>query len=260
MSSSTAQAATTTTNAAASSNRTSSGSGRSNNRGTRVCAGCQQPISASSQYIRVGSSDFHTDHFVCSVCSVSLNGNKKFFSKKGRLYCQKDYEQQFCDTCRQCKQKITSGSVIRACGGMYHPEHFRCATCSVRLEGKYFSRDDNKPYCAKHAHLSVGSADSSATSPHEQGTKNTHVYQTNLLLQRHFQLTILLCPFITIAVLVIDIINLSCSVIIVANDKAITPFGIAIWNSADSFQLWQCAIKQTSCACTDIATRHKHNR
>lgn len=113
----------------------------------RICHGCNGVISGSSTYIRVGSANFHTEHFVCKVCGQPLHGTK-FFNKKGEFYCKADFE-QFFHTCRACNQRIMNGRVIRALDGFFHPEHFCCTSCGVRLDGKFYNHD-NKPYCHLH--------------------------------------------------------------------------------------------------------------
>jgi len=110
-----------------------------------VCHTCGVAI-ATAQFIRVGGYKFHKDHFTCCVCATSLHG-AKFHHKEGKFYCAHDYVDKFCHTCRHCKQKIATGSVIQAFGGYYHPEHFVCKTCSKPFQnGKYYEAND-EPYC-----------------------------------------------------------------------------------------------------------------
>ncbi len=84
-----------------------------------ICHTCNEIIT-TSQFIRVGSFKFHKDHFVCCECQNTLHG-KKFHHKDSKFYCATDYVEKFCHTCRHCKQKIATGSVIQAFGGYYHP-------------------------------------------------------------------------------------------------------------------------------------------
>lgn len=112
------------------------------------CHRCKKVIT-NSQFIRAGEYKFHTNHFTCVVCDTSLHG-QKFRPKAGQFYCEKDYVDKFCHTCRHCKQKIAHGAVIQAFGGFYHPKHFVCATCEKPFpKGRYYDAG-NQPYCEEH--------------------------------------------------------------------------------------------------------------
>jgi len=122
-----------------------SASGDGDAAGPHLCHTCLEPI-VTPQFIRVGAYKFHKDHFTCSVCQTSLHG-KKFHHKDQKFYCANDYVDKFCHICRHCHQKISTGSVIQAFGGYYHPEHFVCKTCNQPFKnGKYYESND-EPYC-----------------------------------------------------------------------------------------------------------------
>jgi predicted Ser/Thr protein kinase len=77
-------------------------------------------------------------------------GTPFFAPQDSKFFCADDYVKEYCDTCRHCKGKITSGSVIQAFGGYYHPHHFVCATCEKPFNnGKYYELND-QPYCEDH--------------------------------------------------------------------------------------------------------------
>jgi len=102
-----------------------------------------------AQFIKVGEKKFHKQHFTCCMCDKPLHG-QKFHLKENAFYCADDYILKFCHTCRHCKQKISTGSVIQAFGGYYHPEHFVCVVCEQPFKnGKYYESDE-QPYCEKH--------------------------------------------------------------------------------------------------------------
>lgn len=113
-----------------------------------ICYTCKMEIT-TSQFIRVGAYKFHKKHFTCSVCNASLHG-QKFHHKDQKFFCSADYVKVFCHTCRHCNEKISSGSVIQAFGGYYHPEHFVCATCEAPFKnGKYYE-SNSQPFCEEH--------------------------------------------------------------------------------------------------------------
>ena len=97
----------------------------------------------------MSSHKFHKDHFLCCECKVNLHGGK-FHHKDGRFYCPQHYLAKFCHTCRQCGEKIGSGSMISAFNHYYHPQCFVCHTCSSPfVNGKYYESGDH-PYCELH--------------------------------------------------------------------------------------------------------------
>ncbi|KAK7163975.1 hypothetical protein R3I94_002638 [Phoxinus phoxinus] len=52
------------------------------------CRGCDFPIEAGDKFLEALGGTWHDTCFVCSVCSVSLEG-QSFFSKKNKPLCKK---------------------------------------------------------------------------------------------------------------------------------------------------------------------------
>eukprot|EP00456_Euglypha_rotunda_P019871 TRINITY_DN1751_c1_g1_i1.p1 TRINITY_DN1751_c1_g1~~TRINITY_DN1751_c1_g1_i1.p1 ORF type:complete len:204 (+),score=23.98 TRINITY_DN1751_c1_g1_i1:27-614(+) len=121
-----------------------------------ICFECNEPIK-TNQFVRVGKSSFHQNHFLCTACKRDLSkGDVKFHKREdeGKFYCAKDYVDKYCNACEHCKQKIPPDvSFLAVMGKHYHPDHFVCATCGKGFKGgKYFAKDD-KPYCEEHFYL-----------------------------------------------------------------------------------------------------------
>lgn len=90
------------------------------------CSACQKPvvgqvsyynvyISARSSTVRLNclvlqvvtalGKVWHPEHFVCSQCETEL-GNRNFFEKDGRPYCESDYFTLFSPHCAHCSKPI----------------------------------------------------------------------------------------------------------------------------------------------------------
>lgn len=48
---------------------------------------------------------WHPEHFVCTECETEL-GNRNFFEKDGRPYCESDYFTLFSPHCAHCNKPI----------------------------------------------------------------------------------------------------------------------------------------------------------
>ena len=57
------------------------------------------------------------------------------------------YFSSIVETCDHCSRELTEDGCT-AFGKVFHKECFRCHGCKKRLDGKFFSKDDNA-YCAK---------------------------------------------------------------------------------------------------------------
>jgi len=115
----------------------------------RICAGCGEPIVAGVQFLRVDNRFYHNNHFVCAICGEKF-GNRSYFEKDGKPYCERDYELNFMTKCDACGQTI-NGEVMEALNGNYHPSCFKCSSCSQVLGEEYYL-NDKKPLCA-NCHL-----------------------------------------------------------------------------------------------------------
>ena len=117
----------------------------------QYCSSCKLCINPGDEYLKVGNSSYHVNHFQCNICNIPLTG-KKFYSKDDNLWCQSHYEEKYCQKCNGCQKYIISGSVLKALDLYFHPEHFCCSyqPCSKKLDAQYFQRD-GLPYCILHA-------------------------------------------------------------------------------------------------------------
>ena len=56
---------------------------------------------------------WHKEHFTCAHCQSEL-GNKNFFEREGRPYCEPDYHSLFSPRCAYCNGPILDVSGRRA--------------------------------------------------------------------------------------------------------------------------------------------------
>jgi len=102
--------------------------------GVMLCAHCNKPIIGK---ITQGlGKNYHPEHFVCVICKKSLDG-AVFSEKDGKIYCEKDYDQQFSTMCVDCGQVI-QGECMQDGDKFWHPDHFKCAFCRKPIQGNYF--------------------------------------------------------------------------------------------------------------------------
>lgn len=59
---------------------------------------------------------WHPEHFVCTECETEL-GNRNFFEKDGRPYCESDYFTLFSPHCAHCNKPILN---VRSCDQTCH--------------------------------------------------------------------------------------------------------------------------------------------
>jgi serine/threonine protein kinase len=123
-------------------------SGTTNTGALPTCEGCSQPITDLA-FIRVGKFSFHRDHFICSVCSTTLEGTK-FHFRKDTFFCHEDYVNSYCKTCAKCQQKIIGGQFVQTNDKSYHMECLTCTTCNCAFENSMVYHHDDKPYCETH--------------------------------------------------------------------------------------------------------------
>ena len=71
--------------------------------------------------------------------------HKWFLIKTQNILCDK--LRIFSESCDHCSRELTEDGCT-AFGKVFHKECFRCHGCKKRLDGKFFSKDDNA-YCAK---------------------------------------------------------------------------------------------------------------
>ncbi|KAI5723020.1 hypothetical protein M8J76_017143 [Diaphorina citri] len=91
-----------------------------------TCAGCLNNI-VEDEYVQALSQEWHTDCFRCSACDVMLDN--WYFEKDGLLFCKEDYNSKYGEACQNCGQMM-SGPVMVAGDHKFHPECFKCTSCS----------------------------------------------------------------------------------------------------------------------------------
>lgn len=101
----------------------------------------------------IGVLQRHAHHFSCCVCQRSFTQGTPFCEKDGQAYCERDFNNTFLPKCGKCNQVrpaimiirhlilpiqwiwqvIEDDSCISALGKKWHPAHFTCVVCDVRL-------------------------------------------------------------------------------------------------------------------------------
>jgi len=103
--------------------------------GVMLCAQCNKPIIGKITQ-GLGGKNYHPEHFICIVCKKSLDGSV-FLEQDGKIYCEKDYDDQFSTKCADCGQVI-QGECMQDEGKYWHLDHFKCAFCRKLIQGNYF--------------------------------------------------------------------------------------------------------------------------
>ncbi|XP_034236642.1 LIM domain kinase 1 [Thrips palmi] len=108
------------------------------------CSGCLNKV--SDEYIRALNQDWHSECFRCSACDIALS--TWYFEKDGLLFCKDDYWSRYGESCQDCSQIIT-GPVMVAGDHKFHPECFRCSSCSCFIgDGESYALvERSKLYC-----------------------------------------------------------------------------------------------------------------
>eukprot|EP01099_Mayorella_cantabrigiensis_P001554 TRINITY_DN1697_c0_g1_i1.p1 TRINITY_DN1697_c0_g1~~TRINITY_DN1697_c0_g1_i1.p1 ORF type:complete len:186 (-),score=27.33 TRINITY_DN1697_c0_g1_i1:53-610(-) len=110
------------------------------------CQGCQKPIQGET--INALGGAWHPPCFVCAKCQTPFTGS--FFpGPKGLPYCERHYYDAMGLICASCSQPIVTGKCVKMGDQRYHPEHFLCSHCQVKLSGNEYHTKHKKPYCKK---------------------------------------------------------------------------------------------------------------
>lgn len=80
---------------------------------------------------------YHPDHFVCACCSQPFV-NGKFMIKDDEPYCETDFYELFGNKCKTCGDPIKDKYIAASETLYFHPEHFVCDACGIRLVGKKY--------------------------------------------------------------------------------------------------------------------------
>ncbi|XP_055031943.2 transforming growth factor beta-1-induced transcript 1 protein isoform X2 [Misgurnus anguillicaudatus] len=107
------------------------------------CSACQKPV--VGQVVTALGRVWHPEHFVCSECECEL-GNRNFFEKDGRPYCEQDYFTLYSPHCAQCNKPILN-KMVTALDKTWHPECFSCVKCSRSFGDEGFHDRDGQQYC-----------------------------------------------------------------------------------------------------------------
>ncbi|ORX50172.1 RhoGAP-domain-containing protein [Hesseltinella vesiculosa] len=88
-----------------------------------LCGTCGDPLLAS--YIIALDKKYHTDHFMCSVCSTTFGPEDSYYEHEGHVYCHYHYSTQFAVMCAGCNMAILKQYVEidrNNCVEHWHPE------------------------------------------------------------------------------------------------------------------------------------------
>ena len=94
------------------------------------CKHCKTPI--MGEHVVALGSHWHFGHFFCAECGDPFEKGMTHIEKDGYAWCvscQTKRTERRAPKCRGCKKAVV-GQYIRALGGEWHDECFRCATCS----------------------------------------------------------------------------------------------------------------------------------
>jgi len=108
-----------------------------------ICAGCGNTITA--QFTKALNNIYHPNCFKCTKCGILLTG--AFYEKDGKPYCEPDFD-KFVDTCKRCKQVITTAVMKDDKQGAYHITCFTCYSCNEPLSTSFYYLND-EAYCQK---------------------------------------------------------------------------------------------------------------
>lgn len=109
-----------------------------------LCFDCKEPIT-SEQFVLVGESNYHLEHFVCKECKNPLTGNL-YFEHNEDIYCEDDYHILFSPKCEKCLLPIKD-KYLNVMNKSYHQTCFVCYKCSSIFEnGQYFKQEED-PVC-----------------------------------------------------------------------------------------------------------------
>ncbi|KAK4130413.1 hypothetical protein BT67DRAFT_429578 [Trichocladium antarcticum] len=94
------------------------------------CNHCKTPI--MGEHVVALGSHWHFGHFFCAECGDPFERGMTHIEKDGYAWCvscQTKRTERRAPKCRGCKKAVV-GQYIRALGGEWHDECFRCATCA----------------------------------------------------------------------------------------------------------------------------------
>jgi len=95
------------------------------------CFHCSKVILGAG--LRFGEANYHKECFLCTQCGGYLEQGSVHAIKE-RPVCPVCYEQQFKESCFECKQTVSEGLKFRE--QRFHVECFKCRNCGVPLADK----------------------------------------------------------------------------------------------------------------------------
>lgn len=106
------------------------------------CKHCTTPI--LGEHIVALGEHWHYGHFFCAECGDPFEQGMTHIEKDGYAWCincQTKRTERRAPKCRKCSKAVI-GQYIRALGGEWHDECFRCATCQNGFDdGQIFPKD-----------------------------------------------------------------------------------------------------------------------
>ncbi|KAL2018950.1 hypothetical protein VTK56DRAFT_10244 [Thermocarpiscus australiensis] len=94
------------------------------------CRHCKTPI--MGEHVVALGARWHFGHFFCAECGDPFEKGMTHIEKDGYAWCvscQTKRTERRAPKCRKCRRAVI-GQYIRALGGEWHDECFRCATCN----------------------------------------------------------------------------------------------------------------------------------
>lgn len=106
------------------------------------CKHCKTPI--LGEHIVALGEHWHYGHFFCAECGDPFGQGMTHIEKDGYAWCvncQTKRTERRAPKCRKCRKAVI-GQYIRALGGEWHDECFRCATCQGGFDdGQIFPKE-----------------------------------------------------------------------------------------------------------------------
>ncbi|KAG4219010.1 hypothetical protein PC116_g32510, partial [Phytophthora cactorum] len=94
------------------------------------CKHCKTPI--LGEHVVALGAHWHYGHFFCAECGDPFERGATHIEKDGYAWCvgcQTKRTERRAPKCRACRRAVI-GSYVRALGGEWHDECFRCASCA----------------------------------------------------------------------------------------------------------------------------------
>lgn len=106
------------------------------------CKHCKTPI--MGEHVVALGAHWHFGHFFCAECGEPFEKGSTHIEKDGYAWCvscQTKRTERRAPKCRKCRKAVI-GQYIRALGGEWHDECFRCATCAGGFDdGQIFPQE-----------------------------------------------------------------------------------------------------------------------